>query len=109
MLSTNEVVNKYAALSAWRDVCLIMVLVVVCLVEGQRQTVTDCVQLTGAVRPEKLQLNVRDMGMCVYNPALRHNWGNHGVSSVVMDVQPVCLVFRYSPGQPFFLSSLFPP
>lgn len=29
MLSTNEVVDKYAALSGWVDVCLIMVLVVV--------------------------------------------------------------------------------
>lgn len=53
MLLTNEVVNKYAALSAWRDVCLIMVHVVVCLVEGQRQTVTDCVQLTVAVGDQK--------------------------------------------------------
>lgn len=53
MLLTNEVVNKYAALSAWRDVCLIMVLVVVCLVEGQRQTVTDCMQLTVAIWDQK--------------------------------------------------------
>lgn len=31
MLSTNEVVHKYAMLSDWVDVCLIMVLVVMCV------------------------------------------------------------------------------
>lgn len=31
MLSTNEVVHKYAVLRDWLDVCLIMVLVVVCV------------------------------------------------------------------------------
>lgn len=31
MLLTNEVVHKYAMLSNWVDVCLIMVLVVVCV------------------------------------------------------------------------------
>lgn len=78
MLSTNEVVNKYAALSAWRDVCLIMVLVVVCLVEGQRQTVTDCVQLTAAVRDPKAAASCTGPGfVCVGHstePQLEGSW-----------------------------------
>lgn len=56
MLSTNEVVHKYAMLGDWLDVCLIMVLVVVCvwlresvMILSDRLCTAECVWLVAIV------------------------------------------------------------
>lgn len=85
MLLTNEVVNKYAALSAWRDVCLIIVLVVVCLVEGQHQTVTDCVQLPVAAA-------CAARAAFIYDAHVHTGW----TYPDLVDAEPACLRSSHS-------------